>query len=141
MSHRGRYCAHRKADRVLPVPVGARIRVWSPFAIAGQPLCCGAVASRKVEVNHSRTGSANATTGLRDATRFPVGRRALTLLVAMVAWVFFRAPDVDTAASIVVKMFAFDSGGLEPELTRSLMDFATDIEVLHDDMVSLPKAR
>jgi hypothetical protein len=27
------------------------------------------------------------------------------------------------------------------ELTRSLMDFATDIEVLHDDMVSLPKAR
>src|ERR1035437_1022659 len=33
----------RKAASVLPVPVGARIRVDSPRAIAGQPWRCGAV--------------------------------------------------------------------------------------------------
>src|ERR1017187_1388101 len=33
----------RNAASVLPVPVGARIRVDSPRAIAGQPWRCGAV--------------------------------------------------------------------------------------------------
>ena len=32
---------HRKAVRVLPVPVGARMRVLSPRAMAGQPCCWG----------------------------------------------------------------------------------------------------
>ena len=69
-----RFNAHKNADRVLPVPVGARIRVWSPFAIAGQPLRCGAVASRKVEVNHSRTGSANAANGSLMAATYRYSR-------------------------------------------------------------------
>ena len=51
--------AQRNADRVLPVPVGARMSVWSPSAIAGQPVICGGVGAWKVEVNHSRTGSEN----------------------------------------------------------------------------------
>ena len=43
----------RKAVRVLPVPVGARMRVESPRAMAGQPSRCGAVVWPKVERNHS----------------------------------------------------------------------------------------
>ena len=43
----------RKAVRVLPVPVGARMRVESPRAMAGQPSRCGAVISAKVERNHA----------------------------------------------------------------------------------------
>lgn len=64
------------------------------------------------------------TTGLRDVTRWPAARRALTLLVAMVAWVFFRATEVDTAASIVVKLFAFDGVTLPPELLASATPLA-----------------
>ncbi len=37
----------RKAVSVLPLPVGARIRVDSPPAIAGQPSCCGGVGAGK----------------------------------------------------------------------------------------------
>ena len=35
--------AHRNAVSVLPLPVGARISVDSPRAIAGQPSVCGGV--------------------------------------------------------------------------------------------------
>ena len=35
----------RKADSVLPEPVGARISVCSPLAMAGQPCACAGVAS------------------------------------------------------------------------------------------------
>ena len=54
-----RSIAHKNAERVLPVPVGARISVWSPLAIAGQPCSCGGVGSAKVAVNQSRTGGEN----------------------------------------------------------------------------------
>src|ERR1700719_1692260 len=47
---------HRNAARVLPVPVGARIKVDSPRAIAGQPCSCGLVGAAKTASNHSRTG-------------------------------------------------------------------------------------
>lgn len=43
----------RKAVRVLPVPVGARIRVESPRAIAGQPSRCGAVGRSKTARNQA----------------------------------------------------------------------------------------
>jgi alginate O-acetyltransferase complex protein AlgI len=39
---------------------------------------------------------------------------ALTLLCVMVGWVFFRAPDVDTAAGILRSMFGMTGGGLQP---------------------------
>src|ERR1700744_4618517 len=44
----------RKAARVLPVPVGARIRVESPREIAGQPRICGRVGPVKTAENKSR---------------------------------------------------------------------------------------
>src|ERR1017187_9133860 len=43
----------RKAASVLPVPVGARIRVDSPRAIAGQPWRCGAVGPGNVARNQA----------------------------------------------------------------------------------------
>src|SRR5579875_3351451 len=64
----------RNAVRVLPVPVGARIRVESPRAIAGQPSRCGAVTSSKTARNHwavmgwkSASGSAVAGCGIAVA--------------------------------------------------------------------------
>src|SRR5450432_2131165 len=50
---------HRKAARVLPVPVGARIKVDSPRAIAGHPRICGLVGAGKTASNHSRTAAWN----------------------------------------------------------------------------------
>ena len=44
----------RKAVRVLPVPVGARMRVVSPRAMAGQPRRCGVVGVPSAERNHAR---------------------------------------------------------------------------------------
>ena len=43
----------RKAVRVLPVPVGARMRVDSPREMAGQPSRWGGVAASKTARNHS----------------------------------------------------------------------------------------
>src|SRR5580704_8285096 len=43
----------RKAVRVLPVPVGARIRALSPRAMTGQPSRCGAVGASNTARNHS----------------------------------------------------------------------------------------
>ncbi len=48
---------HRKAVRVLPDPVGARISVWSPAAMAGQPCSWAAVGAGNEDSNQVRTGS------------------------------------------------------------------------------------
>src|SRR5271165_4001944 len=42
----------RNAVSVFPVPVGARMSVLSPRAIAGQPRRCGAVGRSKTARNH-----------------------------------------------------------------------------------------
>lgn len=78
------------------------------------------------------------TSGLRNVTRWPVARRALTLLVVMVAWVFFRASEVDTAASIVVKLFAFDGVALPPELLASATPIALSALALGLASFALP---
>ncbi len=54
-----RSIADRNAARVLPEPVGARISVWRPWAIAGQPSACAAVGAAKAPANHSRTAGEN----------------------------------------------------------------------------------
>src|SRR5581483_12294767 len=54
-----RFNAQRNAARVLPVPVGARIRVDSPRAIAGHPRVCGEVGCTKTSSNQARTGALN----------------------------------------------------------------------------------
>src|ERR1700730_8072443 len=51
----------RKAAKVLPVPVGARIKVESLRAIAGQPCTCGLVGAAKTTSNPSRTRGGNRT--------------------------------------------------------------------------------
>lgn len=43
----------RKAVRVLPVPVGARMSVLSPRAMTGQPARCGEVGSSKTSRNQA----------------------------------------------------------------------------------------
>lgn len=53
----------RNAVRVLPEPVGARIRVWSPSAMAGQPWAWASVGAPKAVVNHSRTGALKRASG------------------------------------------------------------------------------
>ena len=58
---------HRKAASVLPEPVGARIRVCSPAAMAGQPWAWAAVGSGNVVANHSRTAGENRSSTIPSA--------------------------------------------------------------------------
>src|SRR5688500_10720598 len=62
--------SYRKADSVFPVPVGARMSVSSPLAIAGQPPRCGADGSPSVSVNHARTSGWNEASGCAEMTDF-----------------------------------------------------------------------
>ena len=57
----------RNAARVLPEPVGARISVWSPAAMAGQPWSCAAVGAANEVVNHCRTGSEKSSRATRPS--------------------------------------------------------------------------
>src|SRR5215468_8007860 len=47
----------RNAARVLPLPVGARMSVDSPRAMAGQPRVCAIVGALNDAQNQSRTGA------------------------------------------------------------------------------------
>ncbi|MDW3177101.1 MAG: MBOAT family protein [Acidimicrobiia bacterium] len=59
-------------------------------------------------------------TGLGSAAKAPVLRRILTLLIVMVAWVFFRAPTVGDAADYVVDLFAFSGGTISADLITAM---------------------
>ncbi len=50
-----RLMAHKNAVSVLPLPVGARISVDSPRAIAGQPSVWGGVGAENDARNQSET--------------------------------------------------------------------------------------
>ena len=54
-SNISRLMHHRNAVSVLPLPVGARISVDSPRAIAGQPSLAAGSAPRTTARNHSAT--------------------------------------------------------------------------------------
>ena len=54
---------HMKAASVLPDPVGARMRVWSPATMGGQPCAWAWVGSGKLARNHAPTGAENAASG------------------------------------------------------------------------------
>src|SRR6476659_230532 len=60
---------HKKAVSVLPDPVGARISVWSPAAIAGQPPDWAAVGVANDASNHAWTGAENSR--LATEARYP----------------------------------------------------------------------
>ena len=49
------FSSQRNAASVLPVPVGARMSVCAPLAIAGHPSRCGALGAPSVSRNHART--------------------------------------------------------------------------------------
>ena len=59
---------HRNAASVLPEPVGARISVCSPPAMAGQPCAWAAVGSGNEVLNQARTGGENSSSGSGAAT-------------------------------------------------------------------------
>ena len=59
----------RNAASVLPLPVGARISVDSPRAIAGQPSRCAGVGAAKESANHSLTAGRNGGSVGRALTR------------------------------------------------------------------------
>ena len=63
-----RSMAQRNAAKVLPEPVGARIRLWWPSAMAGQPCACAGVASGKEVSNQARTAGENGSSGSGSAT-------------------------------------------------------------------------
>ena len=59
-------------------------------------------------------------TGLGTAERAPAARRALTLLVVIVAWVFFRAATLSDATTYVVDLVSFEFGALPPQLVTAM---------------------
>ncbi len=59
-------------------------------------------------------------TGLGSAERAPVARRALTLFIVMVAWVFFRALTLSDAVSYVGDLFSFSGGAINPQIITAM---------------------
>ncbi|HZC78787.1 MAG TPA: hypothetical protein VE258_13635, partial [Ktedonobacterales bacterium] len=55
--------AQRNAASVLPVPVGAAMRVCLPLRIDGHPSCCGGLALPKRSSNQRRTTGENPPSG------------------------------------------------------------------------------
>src|SRR4051812_15620764 len=92
-----RLMAQRNAASVLPLPVGARMRVDSPRAIAGQPCCWGGVGVAKLARNQSATDEWNrSNTSPRFATFTILARfnflaisssSGLVLLAILEGWV------------------------------------------------------
>src|SRR3954453_10606777 len=70
---------HRNAASVLPEPVGARISVLSPAAMAGQPWAWASVGAGKLDSNHARTGAENRSNGMLE----PPYDRGVTLRPAV----------------------------------------------------------
>src|ERR1035437_2990468 len=64
---------HRNAARVLPLPVGAWIRVCRPAAMLAQPPTWAGVGAAKAELNHSPTA------GLKVSMGSPRSGRGLVL--------------------------------------------------------------
>ena len=52
----------------MPDPVGAKISVFWPAAMAGQPWAWAAVGARKLDSNQAATGAANSESGSSGAT-------------------------------------------------------------------------
>src|SRR5215212_6740169 len=58
---------HRNAASVLPDPVGAQIRAFSPAVIGGHPFAWAGVGASNDASNQRRTGSLNGASGLDSA--------------------------------------------------------------------------
>lgn len=79
-------------------------------------------------------------TGLRTLApeRWHWPRRAFTFLIVVVGWVFFRAPDLSTALSMLQHMFWPYGGDLPPEVAVALGNQATLLLILGALVVLLP---
>src|SRR5450759_100769 len=67
---------HRNAARVLPLPVGAWMRVWRPAAIAAQPPDWAGVGRSKTLSNQARTAGENGASAVDVGSVAAVRRRA-----------------------------------------------------------------
>src|SRR6476469_4663670 len=120
-----RSMAQRNAARVLPEPVGARTRVWSPAAMAGQPLAWASVGAPNVVSNHSRTaGEKGPSVSAATGARYPRGvtvtpgfsavgagqDRAMTDRIAFLRAVNLgrRTVPMDRLRSLVAETFGVD---------------------------------
>ena len=56
--------AEQEAASVFPEPVGAWMRTWPPFAIAGQPSSCAGVGASKARSNQARVDVERTSSGL-----------------------------------------------------------------------------
>ena len=92
----------RNAVSVFPLPVGARMRVFSPRAIAGQPSLCGAVGCSKTARNHAAvTGwkRPRASSGWALVSRRVRFFTAIVTCIKDSCWLFRVAPQFPWAAN------------------------------------------
>ncbi|MBA8826616.1 alginate O-acetyltransferase complex protein AlgI [Saccharopolyspora lacisalsi] len=54
-----------------------------------------------------------------------IGRRALTILLVVIGWVFFRAPDLGTAMTVLGHMLVPDLSGVDEVMTAALTNRRT----------------
>jgi alginate O-acetyltransferase complex protein AlgI len=71
--------------------------------------------------------------------RFVAGRRALTFLLVVVGWVFFRAASMDDAGRVLKAMFVPSFGSLPPEVSTVLTDFRSLVFALALLVVLIPR--
>jgi alginate O-acetyltransferase complex protein AlgI len=71
--------------------------------------------------------------------KYVLPRRAITFLLVMFGWVFFRAQDMGNAGHIFKAMFSFDFGPTPAEVSRVMTDFRTMTIVLAFFVVFVPR--
>src|SRR5215831_15017071 len=106
-----RSSAHRNAASVLPDPVGAITRVFSPPAIDDHAPACAGVGSVNAPVNHSRVSALNPARGSAPARlaagRAPSGAAArgggASLLVRVFAGMHPSCPALQTIPSACLR--------------------------------------
>ncbi len=78
-------------------------------------------------------------TGLGRTEKAPRARWLLTLLIVMVAWVFFRALTIGDAASFTLDLFSFNGGAINPEIITAMTIPNTLLLALGVASFALPK--
>ncbi len=74
---------HKNAAKVLPEPVGDKIKVFSPDEIAGHPAACGGVGATNDVSNHSLTGGENRLSTSADIPIDDMGKRGQSIWLGL----------------------------------------------------------
>ena len=77
--------------------------------------------------------------GLGATDRLPLLRRALTLFIVMLAWVFFRALTIGDAATYLVDLFSFERGAMNPEIVTAMTASNTLMLIIGVASFALPR--